>query len=79
MRKIPLDNKQKEYLRKVYRLLIAKIKSSTNTFTRIGYNVEMDFINRVLGDLFYTDEDRSRLNLLKSHLDEFYTEENKSA
>lgn len=78
MRKIPLDNKQKEYLRKVYRILIAKIKSSTNTFTRIGYNVEMDFINRVLGDLFYTDEDRSRLNLLKSHLDEFYTEERKN-
>jgi len=64
MRKIPLDNKQKEYLRKVYRILVSMIKSSKSEFISIGYKVEMDFINRVLGDLFYTEEDRSRLNQL---------------
>jgi hypothetical protein len=30
----------------------------------IGYKLEMEFINRVLSDLFYTSEDRSRLNEL---------------
>ena len=65
MRKIPLSNKQKEYLRIVYRILISKINKSTSTFISIGYKVEMEFINRVLGDLFYTEEDRSRLNELK--------------
>ena len=64
MRKIPLDNKQKEYLRKVYRILVSMIKSSGSEFISIGYKVEMEFINRILGDLFYTEEDRSRLNQL---------------
>jgi hypothetical protein len=59
-----LTDEQKEYLRKVYRVLIAKINKSTSTFVSIQYKVEMEFINRVLGDLFYYDEDRSRLNEL---------------
>ena len=71
MRKIPLSNKQKEYLRIVYRILISKINKSTSTFIAIGYKVEMEFINRILGDLFYTEEDRSRLNeLAKVYKDE---------
>jgi hypothetical protein len=65
MRKIPLSNKQKEYLRKVYRILHIEVTHpihKVNDFTAIGYKLEMEFINRVLGDLFYTSEDRSRLN-----------------
>ena len=64
MRKIPLSNKQKEYLRIVYRILISKIHNSGSSFMSIGYKLEMEFINRVLSDLFYTSEDRSRLNEL---------------
>jgi hypothetical protein len=62
MRKIPLSNKQKEYLRIVYRILISKIHNSGSSFMSIGYKLDIEFINRVLGDLFYTSEDRSRLN-----------------
>ena len=69
--KYEINDKQKEYLRIVYRILISKINKSTNTFSSIGYKVEMEFINRVLGDLFYTSEDRSRLNeLSKVYKDE---------
>lgn len=60
--KYAINDKHKEYLRKVYRILGFKIQSSKSEFISIGYKVEMEFINRVLGDLFYTSEDRSRLN-----------------
>ena len=59
-----ITDKQKEYLRIVYRILVSKITKSTNTFASIGYKVEMEFINRVLGDLFYMESDKSRLNEL---------------
>lgn len=54
-----LNDKQEKYLQKVNRILIAKVYNSD--FVAV-YEVEIEFINRVLGDLFYTDEDRSRLN-----------------
>jgi hypothetical protein len=68
MRKIPLSNKQKEYLRKVHRRLHSKVTSpflTISDFITIQYKVEMEFINRVLGDLYYRESDKSRLNELK--------------
>jgi hypothetical protein len=60
--KYAINDKQKKYLRIVYRILISKIHNSGSSFMSIGYKLEIEFINRVLGDLFYTSEDRSRLN-----------------
>ena len=63
--KYAINDKKKQYLRKVYRILHIEVTHPllrVNGFTAIGYRVEMEFINRVLGDLFYTSEDRSRLN-----------------
>ena len=63
--KYAINDKQKEYLRKVYGILFVEVSNHTkpiNAFKYAGYQEQMEFINRVLGDLFYTSEDRSRLN-----------------
>ena len=62
---------QKKYLRQVYRVLFSK---ANNPYPKVGdllliqYKVDMEFINRILGDLYYTDEDKTRLNGLKVYL-----------
>lgn len=62
---------QKNYLRHVYKILMSR---THNPYPKVGdllliqYKVDMEFINRVLGDLYYTDEDKSRLNGLKVYL-----------
>ena len=59
---------QKEYLRRVHRRLQSKVTSpflTISDFIIIQYKVEMEFINRVLGDLYYRESDKSRLNELK--------------
>ena len=66
-----LTDEQKEYLRKVYRILMSRTHNpypKISDLLIIQYKVEMEFINRVLGDLLYTDEDKSRLNGLKKYL-----------
>jgi hypothetical protein len=62
---------QKKYLRKVYRILMSRTHNpypKISDLLIIQYKVEMEFINRVLGDLYYTDEDKTRLNGLKVYL-----------
>ena len=63
-----ITESQKEYLRRVHRRLQAKVTSpflTISDFIIIQYKVEMEFINRVLGDLYYRESDKSRLNELK--------------
>jgi hypothetical protein len=65
--KYEITDKQKEYLRKVYGILFVGVSNHTkpiNAFKYVGYQEQMEFINRVLGDLFYTGEDRGKLNEL---------------
>jgi DNA-binding MarR family transcriptional regulator len=64
-----LTDKQREYLRRVRNELRYELEhKDLYQLTKLEYGVEMEFINRVLGDLYYTDEDKSRLNGLKKYI-----------
>jgi hypothetical protein len=64
-----ITDAQKEYLRRVSNELRYELEhKDLYQLTKLEYGVEISFINRVLGDLYYRDVDKSRLNGLKNYL-----------
>jgi DNA-binding MarR family transcriptional regulator len=64
-----LTDKQREYLRRVRNSLRYELEHrDLYQLTKLEYGVEMEFIDRILRDLYYTDEDKSRLNGLKKYI-----------